>query len=381
MAWGSDTTKPRAAALDGEAPRAPGPVGQILLARIAAEGGATRAEVARELAPLFNHKLSPADWKRTAEVQTGQLVASGLVTDTRGRLAPTDDGRAVAAKYLGAAGASRPWAELRDVWLTAKALGLEGESASKLKALLRQDSLRGLIVQRAFGLPLKKNQPAAKLRAQLALIALERAFGNKVKAGFGPRDALPAKAGRLLACQLLKSPREFGTDARLIAELAAEHAGAKDADADALRLGLLQGLGARALAALDSERSAPVVTAQRVVPIPANDQLPPAAAPPSARPDLSEFTRKVQAAAAGNAEGWPGNRKAFISRVWNAIRQTESQWGISEIEFKCMLAEAHRAGRITLSNADLKDKKNLQELESSAVLYKNAVWHFVRVEE
>ncbi len=60
------------------------------------------------------------------------------------------------------------------------------------------------------------------------------------------------------------------------------------------------------------------------------------------------------------AEGWPGNRKAFISHVWNAIRDSEPQWGISEIEFKCMLAEAHRAGRIVLANADLKDKKNLK---------------------
>lgn len=381
MAWGSDTTKPSAATSARAAPRPPGPISQLLVTRIAAEGGVTRAELARDLAPLFTQKLSPADWKRMAEVQAGLLVAAGLVVEARGRLALSDDGLAVAAKYLGATAVSRPWPELRDVWLTAKALGLDGEPASKLKALLRQDSLRGLIVQKAFGLPLKKNQPAAKLRALLALIALERAFGNKVKAGFGPRDALPAKAGRLLACQLLKAPREFGTDARLIAELAAEHAGAKDADADSLRLGLLQGLGARALAVLESERSAPVVSAQRVVPIPANDQLPPATAPPSARPDLGEFTRKIQAAAAANAEGWPGNRKAFISRVWQAIRQSESQWGISEIEFKCMLAEAHRAGRITLANADLKDKKNLQELERSAVLYKNAVWHFVRVEE
>jgi hypothetical protein len=46
-----------------------------------------------------------------------------------------------------------------------------------------------------------------------------------------------------------------------------------------------------------------------------------------------------------------------------------------------MLAEAHRMGSIVLANADLKDKSRMQELESSAISYKNTVWHFVRVED
>jgi len=100
----------------------------------------------------------------------------------------------------------------------------------------------------------------------------------------------------------------------------------------------------------------------------------------SSRPDLAEFARAVKMAAAGRAEGWSGSRKAFISHVWDAIRAREASWGLSEIEFKCMLAEAHRAGALVLANADLKDKKNMREIELSAVPYKNTVWHFVRVE-
>ena len=46
-----------------------------------------------------------------------------------------------------------------------------------------------------------------------------------------------------------------------------------------------------------------------------------------------------------------------------------------------MLAEAHRLGALVLANADLKDKKNMAAIESSAVPYKNTVWHFVRVDE
>ena len=53
----------------------------------------------------------------------------------------------------------------------------------------------------------------------------------------------------------------------------------------------------------------------------------------------------------------------------------------TEIEFKCMLAEEHRLGRLVLATADLKDKRNLLALEASVIAYKNTVWHFLRVED
>ena len=373
------------AAFGSEAPRLPvnsgnpTPLAILLLVRMTCDGGATRSEAGRDLAALFAHKLSPADWRRAVEVQSGQLVASGLATETRGRLVATDTGDRFAAQYLGTAQTFGDWSERRDIGLVAKALGLEGEAPARLKALLRQDSLRGLIVQTAFGLPLKRNQPPAKLRAQLAMIALERAFGNKIKAGFNQRSGLPAKAGRTLAGQLARNPQDFGTDTRLIAELAADHVGASQTDTDSLREALLRSLGTRALEAATS--LAVPGTQPRKLPPAANDAGPAVAKVPAARPDLAEFARNVQVAARAKAEGWPGNRKAYISLVWHAIRNSRPEWDLSEIEFKCMLAEAHRAGRVVLANADLKDKKALQELESSAILYKNTVWHFVRVEE
>jgi hypothetical protein len=115
----------------------------------------------------------------------------------------------------------------------------------------------------------------------------------------------------------------------------------------------------------------------------ANDRAPapPVVAAAPVRPDLGEFSRVVKDAASKRAEGWPGSRKAYISHVWDVIRAAKPRWELSEIEFKCMLAEAHRLGAIALANADLKDKKSMKELESSAVPYKNTVWHFVRVEE
>jgi hypothetical protein len=366
--------------------------GCLILVRVTATGGATRADVAADLAPLFAHKISPADWRRLAERETGQLVAAGLVSEVKGRLAPTGAGADIAARYLGRKTLDpMSWAELRDVALVAKGLGLEKETAARLKPLARVEGLRALIVQKAFGLSVKKNAPPTKLRAQLAVVALERAFGNRIKAGFGKGSALSAKAGRLLAGQLSHNPRAFPTDAKLVAELAAESAGAADSTLEGLRTGVLRRLGTYAIEAAATDAGAPeVARAPRPVRVStpaapletaANDTAPAAGQPPSARPDLAGFARAVQQAAALRAEGWPGNRKAFISHVWDAIREREQAWQLSEIEFKCMLAEAHRAGALALANADLKDKRAIADLERSAVPYKNTVWHFVRVED
>ncbi|MDO9384008.1 MAG: hypothetical protein Q7T86_14220 [Hyphomicrobiaceae bacterium] len=353
----------------------------LLLVRAACEGGATRAEIVRDLAPLFAHKLSPAEWRQSADAASGDLLALNLATEKRGRLRVTDQGAALSAGYLGLKTPMEqhalPWADVRDISLVAKALGAEREAPARLKSLSRPEALCAIIVQQAFGLPIKKNEQPARLRARLALIALERAFGNKIKAGMGSGAGLSAKAGRTLAGQLQRKPREFPNDAKLIAELAAEQVDAPRADLEQLRLALLKRLGTRALEerrAANSQSKRATIAPPAAMPVAAND------APPM-RPDMGQFARTVQAAARTCADGWPGNRKAFISNVWSAVRLSAPQWGLSEIEFKCMLAEAHRSGEVVLASADLKDKKNIKELESSAILYKNTVWHFVRVED
>jgi hypothetical protein len=109
--------------------------------------------------------------------------------------------------------------------------------------------------------------------------------------------------------------------------------------------------------------------------------LPIAVARPAAatRPDLGGFAKVVLDVARRSAEGWPGNRKAYISDVWLALRTARPEWGLSEIEFKSMLAEAHRTGHIVLANADLKDRRSLPKVQQSALTFKNTVLHFIRV--
>jgi hypothetical protein len=236
------------------------------------------------------------------------------------------------------------------------------------------------------------------VRSALAGIALEQAFGNRNGQAVTGKSVLPPKAGRMLAGQLSTSGREFGTDGRLMAALAAEAVGLRRGDLAGLRLAVLRrflgrGDGSvpaesrrsrtrrsdrrRALgekAGLGATRPA---TEHRV----SGDRKPAAGeAQGSAaeRPDPEAFAEAVLAVTAETAEGWAGNRKAFISKVWDVLSARHSEWALTEIEFKCMLTEAHRTGLIALANADLKDKRALKELQDSAVVYKNTVWHYVR---
>jgi hypothetical protein len=352
----------------------------IVLVRIAsAVRGVSRTDLANDLANFVAHRLSVGRWRTLLDGAIESLTSAGLVGQRAGRIEASEAGLDRASHFLGFKGhLPRLWNELRDERLVAAALGLQREPAKRIKALADQDGLRAAIVQRAYGLKIKGVPTASRLRSALAAVALQRAFGNQIKAGLAGKTGFSASAGRLLAAQLARQPRDFGTDARLIAALAAEHVGASKTDVAALRLGVLRAfVGGDDAKPAPKRAAAPAATKPRLVePAPAPTPVRPAAG----RPDLEGFVQEVRRQAAGQAQGWPGNRRAYISHVWRHIREQRPDWGVSEIEFKCMLAEAHRAGHVVLANADLKDSKNIKDLQDSAVVFKNAVFHFIRVD-
>ncbi len=364
----------------------PRPLRLLVIARLVCGGGATRAELVKDLAPLAGHRLSPAELRRSIDIEIATLVADVHATELRYRISllPTGVGEAHAA--LGSKVATKSqtltWTEVRDLWLVAVALGLAGESAPRIKGLLRADGLQAAILRKAYGLPFRECVTPARLRTALAVVALERAFGNKIKNGLGTGAGLSAKAGRLLASQLSTKPRDFGTDRRLVAALAAEHLGCQQTDIDALRLAVLRGGVAKpspppSPAPVQSSRPSAIAASP-----PQSAPSAPVARPAAAsRPDLRGFAHEIQVAARSCADGWPGNRKSYISDVWQVLRERRPEWGLTEIEFKGMLAEAHRTGFVVLANADLKDRQTLGRVQKSAIAFKNTVLHFVRVEE
>lgn len=355
----------------------------IVLSRIACDEGATRPELARELASI----VSGVQGRLAIDTEVANLVKAGYAVELRSRFTASQAGLAQLLAALAIRALPRSWSEIRDIRLVAKALGIEAQPVSRIKALTEADGLRVEILVERYGLALRGRATASKVRAALALVALGRAFGHKIKGELATGSDFNAKTARVLAGQLLHKPRDVGTDKRLVALLAAEAVGSPKADAESLRWALLRRLTGMPPAggaevqppAIPSRRAEPARPAAR----PSGAVAPQPTARPAAasRPDIAGFVRTVQQAARRNAEGWPGNRKALVSRVFASIAEEHAGWGLTVVEFKAMLAECHRLGHLALVTADLKDKGQLEALKASAIAYKNTVWHLVRVED
>lgn len=359
-------------------------IDDLVLLRIAA-APATRAELQRDLAALVAPRIPGTQFRRSAELAIGAHTVHHLISETRGRMTATPAGIKAADVLIAPARLTDGGWEFVRTTLATRALGLKIVTPAIAKALNRPEGLAAIALQQHFGLTLDRVLSPTTLRSELAVVALEKAFGNKIKTGLGKGQGLPGKAGRILAGQLFKQPRELASDGKLVLALAAEIISAPDQTADGFKLALLRRLTAAPgdqYVAKAPERPIP----QQLPHSADNDRVSLVTSPVrlpriAIRPDMTEFSEAVVSAARPVSEGWPGNRKAFISLVWKAIRSTRPEWELSEVAFKSMLAEAHRSGNVVLAGADLKDKCDLKELEDSKILYKNTVWHFVRVED
>ena len=250
------------------------------------------------------------------------------------------------------------WVELRDVHLIARALDLASEPRRR-RSLRDGSGLRRAVLEKAFGVRFKDIGGVADLRDALARLALRR--GTVTGDAAVATGLLPPRQRRAQAASLLRdTARAPATDAQLVAALAAEQLGASGTSLAALRQELLRRY-------LSGERFGVAV---------------PAAPPPPRRLfDLGEFLMEVRNFARQLAQGWQGNRRALISRVFPALCRAHPEWGLDVSKFKSLLADAHRAGSLNLVNADLRDRGILAELQASAVAYHNMIMHFIRVED
>jgi hypothetical protein len=371
-----------------------GTLKNVALVRIASAGeqGATRADVRRDLAPLIEHRLSPAEWRRELDALLLALLEEGCVRQARMRIAATRKGADAVRRFLGTRlpqGAD--WGEVRDVLLVARALGLEAGPRSGVPKLGSALGLRKAILEKAFGVSAKGADSIVAVRDALARKVAPKAQGKALSKG------RTAETRRAIA-QLLRRPRDFETDEALVAELAAEQVGAIQTSAPSLRIAILRRLlgksSGKGRASGKAAGAAPTHSAEKLVPMPAPVNGHALAAPTPARtepapgngaahrtPDLAAFARAVAALAAGCAEGWPGNRRAFISRVWYSLQDRHPEWGLSIAAYKDRLTEAHKAGHLTLAYADLRDAANIGDVRESAIQYRNTEWHFIRVED
>ena len=359
------------------------------------DSGRLSSELRRDLYPIVSHQLSPAEWRAGLDDVLTELLDRGTVElrNTK-RLWLSKDGL---AKLKSIVGGRLPkgltWTKLKNSVLVARALGKSPAKALDAQPVEHASDLRKAILEKAFKLRLKERNGVAEIRRQLA-----------EKAGGKPADGKGRKLGRMhlgakraahpdlftaeaapiaakkdrdrgIAARFLKSGRTPQTDGALITKLAAEQVGAVQTDVTALRLALL-----RRLLIEESPETLPPTSAEKAALAQAKTVAPPPPIQKQKSPDLAEFARVTGSIARERAEGWAGNRRAFISHVWTSVSVKHPNWGLDMPGFKTLLVDAHRQGLLSLTNADMREKDQLPELELSAVEHMNSVWHYIRVE-
>jgi hypothetical protein len=234
-------------------------------------------------------------------------------------------------------------------------MGLKPLSRAHL-ALRTGDGLRRRVLEQTFGLKLRDTVREPGLRDMLARHALRSGTVKGDAATTGRR--LSAQDRRAQAATLASLRRVPRNDHRLVAEIAAHQVGARGCGLPALRLQLLRRF-------VEGTATAKVAVTK----------------PQQPRFDLAEFVAEVRNFARQCAQGWRGNRKALVSHVFPALADAHPEWGLDVIRFKSLLADAHRSGRLSLGTADLRNRTLLDELQASAIAYRNMILHFIRVED
>lgn len=332
-------------------------VAELILSRIACAGtnGVALRQIQGDLRDFVSHRLSEGEWRGAGDMALQILLKDGLIkakTETR-FLATVKGKKSVKEAFGPAADAVEDWAEFCDVILIAKALRLGAKSLKALKPLQSAERLRSAILKSTYHLPIKREVPTvAEVRTALAVRAMEKSYDETLSRKFSARTKLPEKIAVFLGSRLLRRPRELSSTNELFTWLAAEGLEVPQRDPKSLRLALVRSL-------LDPEEPAP-----------------------AAKPDdLLGFAHAITCLAKPRATGWPGNKRAYISHVWEGLRDERPDWGLDEGEFKNLLAEAHRAGHLTLQIADLRTKDNIGDIQASVTKYKNNEWHLIRVED
>jgi hypothetical protein len=100
-----------------------------------------------------------------------------------------------------------------------------------------------------------------------------------------------------------------------------------------------------------------------------------AAAAPGGPP--ASFADDVLRAAGAATEGRFGDRKVFVSALWEQLRR-EPRWAeLALAELKARLLAAHRAGELTLARADLVAAMDPELVAASEIAADGASFHFV----
>ena len=94
--------------------------------------------------------------------------------------------------------------------------------------------------------------------------------------------------------------------------------------------------------------------------------------------DSPSFAEAALDAAATTArDGWFGDRKVFVSALWDELCKRPAWAALALDDFKARLLVAHRAGALTLARADLVAAMDPALVAASEIAADGASFHFV----
>ncbi len=301
----------------------------------------------KDLSEIVQVHNSEAEWELSLSQLMKYLISKELIQETRTeRYQLTNSGTREAKSFLGAEYLPKrlDWRIIRDQYLVARSLGISISSAKDLKRV-NADGIRAGVIRQGLGLDLS----ALPTPIQAMDSASWYTLGKKTTESFSLR---PVRAH--LLNQLLGTTRPLDQE-QAFRLLAAKHAGARNSDFTSLRRALLKSL------------VTPVHNVHKSTEVEKSEE------------DVEGFAREVLQVAAETPTGRHGQNKVFISHVWRQWRSLGSGYHISIQEFKERLIEAHRANKLTLSEADLPDQLDRSDVEESVIPYLNARFHFIRL--
>jgi hypothetical protein len=308
----------------------------FVIARLATAGRKPRlVEVVKPLRRFAPREQTDAQWQQALAAAIDGLRERGVV-DAALRVPPGE-----LARRIGTTSARR-WSQLADRVLPALALQIDAGDAKAHARLDGRDAWAAAIVARALGAWRAGPPPAlgalcdALIWQALGLPGAPRPCPAELRAHFvrqhaggeaGPPER-PERIVRMHAARLVDAPRtELG----------------------ALREALVRmWLAGRAV----SEA-------------------------PTSAPEPRSLVADAQAAANAARAGVFGERKVFISSVWEALRAMPAWASLELDELKAGLVAAHRGGELVLARADLVAAMDPALVAASETRTDGATFHFI----
>jgi hypothetical protein len=304
----------------------------LLLARISASAtppsGAAMASGSHRFAPAG---VDVAQWRERVTACLQGLAERGFIDDER-RIVQGDE----LERRTGAAAGKR-WQQWSERILPALALGIRADDAGSHARLSGRDAWAAAIVARAQGIWTDGPPPTpAKLCDALTWRALGVATAPK---------PCPAEVRSYFLRTYIDS--EPGPPEKLLRLLASQATNALRPDLRAFCVALISAwLAGRELSVH----------------------------PAQSEPSLIDAVRSV---ARDARDGLFGDRKVFISSVWDALRATAPWSRLDLDDFKARLVSAHRSRELELARADLVAAMDPALVASSETRTDGATFHFI----